>query len=189
MESSVTNAEDQRALENCRYLLGGIAWRDSLLQSYRILLVTTHSILLLVATVMFAVSLQTESLLIAKVLIYQLVGLVMIAVAVLSMQHLNIVIRGRDVTWWQRRLLDAEKGLRPDERHFTKFREHQAQQRALRDKQRHRRSVKETRKLEEGPGRPRTTFNLYLFLVPLLAWFAVGSVTMVQYFRVVWPII
>lgn len=111
-------------------LLDACQWQDGLLQAYRSFHLTTQSIFLAIGAgltvAVVSLSGNTESLVSFGLLV--LIGTLAIWIG-WRLKHV-VLARGRDVNWWHRRLIEAEKDLAPMDRLLTQFKMYQPPGRA-----------------------------------------------------------
>lgn len=116
-----------------RFLLTGVAWQDSLLQSYRSISLSIQAVLIAVGSILLGASAITSSGWAAVLLFVQLIAVFILAWLAFRTMTGVILARGGDVTWWQERLREAEEKAFPEGERgpFTAFKSSQMKQRQL----------------------------------------------------------
>ena len=107
------------------YVESGI--QDSLLQSYRSFQLTIHSILIAIGTGL-SIALIYENQRNQSILIFT-VFITFLFLALYILFKLRKVIHSRelDVDYWHKKIIEFEKDLNTDEKHFTRFKIYQKQ--------------------------------------------------------------
>jgi len=121
---------DDKPIEYLDYLLEGAELNDSLLQAYRNFHLTLQSIFVAIGAGLSLAVLAFDELIQFTLATLILVVLAMISIYILIQMHRIIIARGKDVSFWHRKLIRAEQDLPPDRRYFTQFKINQRLHRA-----------------------------------------------------------
>jgi hypothetical protein len=111
---------------NLNYLASHSRNLESLLQSYRQMDLTIHSVFLVLAVFLLARILEAATFGIAIALEVALVSLAILSIIVMHRFRKVINARGEDVNWWYKEMVRAEQIFPEEERAFTRFKIHQS---------------------------------------------------------------
>ncbi|HEV2809934.1 MAG TPA: hypothetical protein VGV93_06005 [Acidimicrobiales bacterium] len=118
-------ARDDDKLAHRDFLLSGAAWQDSLLQNYRMIFLTLHTILFAIGNGLFASALGQDSVHRAATLYVLLLAVSGASLYLLKRMRGIILARGNDINFWHRQIIALENDLAPSIRDFTRFKIHQ----------------------------------------------------------------
>jgi len=180
--------ESRSAVDDVSFLLAGAAWQDSLLQSYRLLALSTQSIMLAVGALLLGAEYQSQDAVDVSLLFGSLVVVAAISSFAIARMRQVVVARGRDVNYWHVKLLEAERELVSQDRIFTRFKIEQKQQRQDLVDEFLGTITEETpdwRKLiEKSMGHTRRAIDQHLFAAMEFAWLTLVVVGLVHLLRV-----
>lgn len=110
---------------NLNYLASHSRNLESLLQSYRQMDLTIHSVFLILAVFVLARILEATTFVVAIALEAVLVSLAVYSNIVMRSFRRVINARGEDVNWWHKEIVRAEQEFPEEERAFTRFKLYQ----------------------------------------------------------------
>ncbi|MBP7964418.1 MAG: hypothetical protein KBG20_19670 [Caldilineaceae bacterium] len=115
------NTERATLESRLSFLIQAVGWQDDLLQSYRILHLTFQSILLAIG-IGLAVAVITATQAIPGTILLAVLSLLLFFQVMTSRGFEQIIKhRGKDVNFWHKEVIWAERVLPPDLRYFTQF--------------------------------------------------------------------
>ncbi len=110
---------------NLNYLASHSRNHESLLQSYRQMDLTIHSVFLILAVFVLARILEATTFVVAIALEAVLVSMAVYSNIVMRSFRRVINTRGEDVNWWHKEMVRAEQEFPQEERAFTRFKLYQ----------------------------------------------------------------
>ena len=123
----VSKESVSEAMAHASFLMSGIAWQESLLQSYRNYMVVTQSIFIAVAILLFNSQFNSDKLQEKTIFFITFIAISILGVTTLTFLSKAIKQRSESVDWWQKRLLKHEMSY-INSRHLSTFniaKEHQ----------------------------------------------------------------
>lgn len=109
------------AQSEASFLMSGLIWQENVLQSYRIYLIVSQSVLLTIGTFLFGFQIFAETGMGRSLFGSTFILSALIALLTSLLLGRAISERRASVDWWQRRLLEYED-FHTSTRHFTSYR-------------------------------------------------------------------
>ena len=178
------NIPNNKPSDYLDYLLGGAELNDSLLQAYRNFHLTLQSIFVAIGAGLSVAVLAFNELIRSTLATLILVVLGIISIYTLIQMHKIIIARGKDVSFWHRKLIKAEQDLPPDRRYFTQFK---IDQKLRRSKANHLQKLFLSKKtitdeeidllVERGLGHTRKILDKWLFIGIGIIWLLLFTIS------------